>query len=351
MKQRIEGFDGIRAIAVILVYVQHANNFAAEYGFGEIGVWSFFVLSGFLIVRILFDARVRIEAASSGFGAEFRAFLAHRTARIFPIYYLVLALAAFFVAIGWHVQFYSFDWALSFWTYTTNWQIQHTRINPGVFVHLWSLSIEEQFYLFAAPLFLLTPSRFFSHALLAIIAVGAARSVQVALNEGFGPDSTVNFYMLALGGLAGLHARKVSIDSARRAFFTTTCLLLCSLLAELIIFHQDRKTILMVPLQMATMYVYIATNQKSALVRSLSIAPLAYLGRISYGFYLYHNFVRLAFISDALGAHLEFPNRVRVAIEFLLTLAIAAASWRFIERPILTSTHRDPSAAKQHGLR
>src|SRR4051812_7650057 len=109
MSSRINGFDGIRALAVLLVYIQHSNEMATRFALGKIGVWSFFVLSGFLIVRILFAARGRIESSVSTFGAEFGQFLWHRTARIFPIYYLVLILISALALSGRHVEYFTPD--------------------------------------------------------------------------------------------------------------------------------------------------------------------------------------------------------------------------------------------------
>jgi peptidoglycan/LPS O-acetylase OafA/YrhL len=86
---------------------------------------------------------------------------------------------------------------------------------------------------------------------------------------------------------------------------------------------------------MAAAYIYILRHQGSLLVTLLSIRPLLYLGGVSYGFYLYHNFVRLHLLFDAIGVHPDIPNKARVAIEFAATLMIASASWVFIERPIL----------------
>jgi peptidoglycan/LPS O-acetylase OafA/YrhL len=86
---------------------------------------------------------------------------------------------------------------------------------------------------------------------------------------------------------------------------------------------------------MAILYVFMYRNQESTIVKFLSIAPLVYLGTISYGFYLYHNFLRIGFVLGALEIHPNIPNKMRVAIEFAATLIVASASWRYIEQPIL----------------
>src|ERR1700677_2859176 len=91
---RIRGFDGLRAIAFLLVFVSHKVYFAHATCVGDIGVWLFFVLSGFLITTILARSRCEIEeGCSSIYGSLWRFYL-RRVARIFPTYYLLLALVA-----------------------------------------------------------------------------------------------------------------------------------------------------------------------------------------------------------------------------------------------------------------
>ena len=284
MPGRINGLDGIRALAVLFVYVQHSNELAAKFSLGKIGVWAFFVLSGFLIIRILYAARARIEAGTATFAAEFRTFLGHRTARIFPIYYLVLAVASVLAISGHQVEFFTPDWATSYWTYLTNIKILYENKNPGIFAHLWSLAIEEQFYVFAAPVFLLLPRRYAISALILIIAGGLIR--KFLIDDPHGVDTLANSYMLALGGLTGLLVDRVGKTLARAVFFACTVLLFGAFATEVLISAQDRTVLLFVPIYMAITYVYIFRHQGSLLVTLLSVKPLLYLGGISYGFYL-----------------------------------------------------------------
>jgi peptidoglycan/LPS O-acetylase OafA/YrhL len=90
MQRRVKGFDGLRAIAVGLVYAYHSTSAAHLLGMdaGTLGVRVFFVLSGFLIIGILARQRERIESGHSTFRAEIRAFYYRRALRIFPLYYL-----------------------------------------------------------------------------------------------------------------------------------------------------------------------------------------------------------------------------------------------------------------------
>ena len=91
---RIRGFDGLRTLALLLVFFQHYAKLGQTFETGGYGVWLFFVLSGFLIVRILHGERVRIEAGEVRPAAAMGRFYWRRTLRIFPIYYLSIAVMA-----------------------------------------------------------------------------------------------------------------------------------------------------------------------------------------------------------------------------------------------------------------
>ena len=85
----IKGFDGIRALAVIVVFFNHWTAFGRDYHTGDYGVWTFFVLSGFLIIRALHRDRIRVEKGASAKSAILE-FYGRRALRIFPVYYATL---------------------------------------------------------------------------------------------------------------------------------------------------------------------------------------------------------------------------------------------------------------------
>jgi peptidoglycan/LPS O-acetylase OafA/YrhL len=137
--QHIRSLDGLRAIAILLVMAVH---FRALLPFGWVGVQLFFVLSGFLITRLLADAKPKSEL--SGFLGTF---YMRRALRIFPLYFgflLLLELSSDVAGFpgSWpQVR----PWAVS---YTLNFGLILGRVelNP-VYAHFWSLAVEEQFYL------------------------------------------------------------------------------------------------------------------------------------------------------------------------------------------------------------
>jgi peptidoglycan/LPS O-acetylase OafA/YrhL len=150
-KGYIRSLDGLRAVAVMLVMGFHYDLIH----FGWSGVQLFFVLSGFLITRILWKEKFKEESLFS----RFKRFWIRRSLRIFPLYYgFLLFLGVTFLAF--HFPFYYRTFIPWLATYTIN----YTRLMPGwlvnpLFTHLWSLSIEEQFYLIFPFFILLCPPR------------------------------------------------------------------------------------------------------------------------------------------------------------------------------------------------
>jgi len=149
-KGYIRSLDGVRAIAIILVMTFHSGITR----FGWIGVQLFFVLSGFLITGILWKEKSKTGTLPF----KFKKFWVRRSLRIFPLYYAYLAVIGIvYLAVHFPSYFTLFiPYAV---TYTANFPLQllHTVGNP-LFNHLWSLSIEEQFYLLF-PLIILLSSR------------------------------------------------------------------------------------------------------------------------------------------------------------------------------------------------
>ncbi len=170
--RRMPGLDGLRAIAVFLVIAYHAGIAGAP---GGHGVLLFFVLSGFLITRLLILEEAKMGSVSLG------SFYARRTLRIFPAFYayaalvLVLLIAAH-KAVNWRQ-------VLASLLYFNNYY-QGIYGDPGTaFSHTWSLAVEEQFYLLWPGLFLLfasTRNRLRGCAVL-IILVWIMRAIRATL--------------------------------------------------------------------------------------------------------------------------------------------------------------------------
>lgn len=178
---RIAGFDGLRAVGFLLVFISHKFPSSTTGTYGALGVWIFFVLSGFLITRILRDMAQDIELGQLTFPRAIANFYVRRGARILPVYYCLL------IALGVISLFFSIDnlhplLQLAYWTHTTNLYIA-TYGWIGRFGHFWSLATEIQYYIVFGPVALLLGSR--------LIWVVCAVFVLVGL--------TTNVYLLATG--------------------------------------------------------------------------------------------------------------------------------------------------------
>jgi peptidoglycan/LPS O-acetylase OafA/YrhL len=136
----IKSLDGIRAIAILLVMSFHAG----ITHFGWMGVQLFFVLSGFLITGILWREKQKQQPLSF----KLKKFWGRRTLRIFPLYFGYL----FFFGLT-YILFHFPTYYLTYFPYLVTYTCNFSRLVPGwegnpLFTHLWSLSVEEQFYLF-----------------------------------------------------------------------------------------------------------------------------------------------------------------------------------------------------------
>lgn len=325
---RIRGFDGLRGIAVLLVLLRHKTGIPEP--FGNIGVWLFFVLSGFLIVRILADRRAAIETGAVTAPAALKAFFWRRAWRLLPLYYVVLAsytLLSLWDALP-HI---SAPETVSYWLHSAHiWAAVQNEF--PTFGHLWSLGIEEQFYLLAVPLLLLCPRR---HTLLVcalVVALGLFGQIGLA-TAGVSDLRTYvlpfgNFAMMAFGGVIGLMADR---PLPRWAFGTPAQLTtLVALLSLYPLAHASGLTGTGGVGQLCAVFaglllLQIYKNQAHWLVQALEARPLVGIGKISYGLYLIHGFVLLPMLAPPFQA----------IVEIALAVVLAALSYAHFERPLM----------------
>lgn len=208
--QRIRGFDGLRAIAFLLVFVSHKVLVPVTEGYGTAGVWLFFVLSGFLITRIMLHSRLAIEQRGESQLSHLMDFWVRRSLRIFPVYYAFLAsmtLLSLVKPINLGTPFQQ----LSNFIFLSNVYIEFHGW-PGQLGHLWSLSVEEQFYILFAPMALgwlrLQLGYICAGILLVSVITHAVLLAEGSWSVSFDVNSFVNFGLMAIGGLAGLRANR-----------------------------------------------------------------------------------------------------------------------------------------------
>lgn len=350
--QRIQGFDGIRTIAVLLVVLNHNFYFKFHAGTGGAGVKLFFVLSGFLIISILARRRTAIEAGQTTVRIEVVHFFENRVFRIWPVYFAALLLGVLTVEARKSQPIDPASWIGNV-LFLGNLLVANVWFDwrqVGVF---WSVGVEEQFYLWAGLALLLCAARrhiavccvalcvAVTAALVTMVVVSDPKLARFSIDVG----SLTNFGLIAMGGLASLalpesrfvkHAAAPSL--AVYLYFTfagwpewmsgAIGFFLPGILAMLVLAG-------------------IRQNQDSLLVKMLEIAPVAYLGRISYGIYLFHTLVHF----DILPVQTWFDDHAtyKALAETSLSFALAAASWHYFEKPILD--FRDRRRARQAAKR
>lgn len=354
---RIRGFDGLRALAVVAVFLQHYTPLGRTWEVGSYGVWLFFGLSGFLIVRILHGERRAIEAGTIGAGHALRRFFWRRTLRIMPVYYLVLAVFAVLGAVGWARDF-QFPGAWWHFAYLSNFHFAQIGEWQGRFGFLWSLAVEEQFYLLAAPALLLAPAAWTRNICAGVVLAALIRQLLLRL-EGAPEivsytDSLGNFGVIAFGGWLAL-ALPARAKAGTRSWPAAAGLGLVALfvwgyhniglytpqVADLITIAPVMAMTLLGAGTLAAVYL----NQESWAVKALEWRPLAWLGRISYGLYLYHNLPPhwlLTWACRKFGWAFVPTETLEAAFSFAIALGLATVSWLLIERPLLARKDSPP---------
>jgi peptidoglycan/LPS O-acetylase OafA/YrhL len=357
--------DGLRALAFLLVFAAHYLYMP----WGWTGVDLFFVLSGFLITGILFDTRNSPHRV--------RNFYVRRTLRIFPLYYgLFLVLLLLTPVLHWSWRAAWLAWPLYVGNYLRFWHpyILHTawqrvsdaqRGNPLPLIymgHFWSLCVEEQFYL-VWPWVV-----FFVRSRRALLWICTAAVVFVPLMRVFAQShasqnmldaellyrfTPLRIDALLLGGLIALLLRGPQRDALLRAahwlFWAGTAVVVAYLtLAIKLNWTFDTKWRLTWGLCFVDLYaaviILVALQPASTVYRLFKLAPLRWLGRMSYGAYLFHDIYHGAIygvIWPWMGpVHPLRAMYLYALVSFVITLVISWLSFRFFETPFLNLKER-----------
>ncbi|QKC98603.1 acyltransferase [Mesorhizobium sp. NZP2298] len=343
-EDRIAGFDGVRAIAVLMVFISHKTTLPHHDSYGSVGVWVFLVLSGMLISSILSEMRGKVEAGTQSSWRSMGDFYLRRSLRIFPLYYLCLGVFALGSLFTTFVGFSHLEAAV-YALYGTNIYIEMTPTGDhGHFGHLWSLSAEEQFYLLFAPILLFTPRKYLARICIGFMLAGATMLAWLVLVKAhpnaIHVDPLIAFGMLGVGGfVASLKNLKppawlVSAQAQAAAGLT--------LIAIPLVFGYFRDTWnVWGPLTctVAGLFLFqIARNQRTPVVAFLNLWPLRSLGRVSYAFYVLHQFIHfydVQAVFHKLHIDIDGPPIVQLPLELFITVALATLSWHFFERPLL----------------
>jgi peptidoglycan/LPS O-acetylase OafA/YrhL len=343
--------DALRCFAVLGVIVSHnwrprLPGILVELDFGDLGVRLFFVLSGFLITGILLRAA---HAARSGRerGGAMRSFYIRRFLRIFPLYYLVLV-----VTLVLAVAPVRELWPWLF-TYTLNVHIWHDLSQVENVGHFWTLAVEEQFYVLWPFVVLFAARRHLAPLLVGLCALAVAYRLYASFRwpqDVAGDLDSMTLILgvidsLALGALLALALDRDPLGARVRPVLTRVALPVGAVvfvvtLVLRYIHPASHVSVAFADTGTALVFCWLvgcaSLGFRGRAGRLLELAPLTYLGRISYGMYVLHNLIPVALAALAVRVGIGYhdwgaPNFV---VSGLLTIALAALSWHFFEAPI-----------------
>jgi len=362
--------DGIRGLAVLQVVLGHTHYMLTSDPFGvtisrwsivnritqpgDLGLDIFFTLSGFLITSLLLrDYECRPSTAESA-GSVFRRFYARRALRLLPALYVMLALdwllvlwEGFDIHRQWRTTYsavlYIANWA-------SVWNVQETNGDLG---HLWSLAVEEQFYIvWPLALFAIWSLRRRPWLQLGIIALAIAVIAQHRTTAYVNGLSWLHAYIrtdmridsMLVGAFFAILFRYIKVDRTLAWVAGTIGLaVICwyKFLAplegmfgytprDMYRFGFTRNAI------MVGLCILAAMSSSWWINSVLSLKPLVVLGKYSYGLYLYHHIVFHA-VMRHLAAH---SQSFRLAVGYGLSALLTFLSWKLVEKPCLTLKKR-----------
>jgi peptidoglycan/LPS O-acetylase OafA/YrhL len=319
--------DALRAICVLAVMYTH---FLPEpYWFvnvywGGLGVRCFFVISGFLITTILLRTLQQKE-----FFPAYKVFLIRRLSRLFPL--LILTLSVTYI-LGFMEVRNSYFWHV---TYLSNFYFIKIGSWDGAVSHFWTLAVEEQFYLiWPIALALFITKNLYVLIACTILSSLAFRFTWTSLglsDMGVWVLPPGSFDALGIGALLSLVIRNPACLRIMPWLATVGVSVWC--MSKL---HPDAALVKYLDIGstgIALLFMWIlakcALGVKGVLGRVLMLRPLTHVGKVSYGIYLFHNFVP-ATIKPLVGENVAVLFVSSIAVTYL----IATISYHFFETPL-----------------
>jgi peptidoglycan/LPS O-acetylase OafA/YrhL len=362
----IPGLDGLRAIAFLLIFALHTDYLQI----GWVGVQLFFVLSGFLITDILLGMKKSLPT-----NKYFLYFYGRRFLRIFPLYYLYLfgmtLLAGWLISIGFRPNYMKIflDQVRYAYAYVYDFRSALESFQGSWFLdHLWSLSIEEQFYIFWPLLIFLAPEKSLKKLFLTFIVLGPVFRIAVFFLYHFPVFSflrdpaSLAVYPLPFSHVDafafGAYITRFGFPKAKLQFFV---LLLTLPIVGFATHYAATGELGAIsafgfPVTLPDAYQYLwaytplnyffaiciyCVVREGMLVRFLEWKVLRYLGRISYGLYVYHfPVVWFALRIRDLGVDESAVKPLGALMTFTGTLILASLSYFLMEKPILSLKDR-----------
>jgi peptidoglycan/LPS O-acetylase OafA/YrhL len=356
--RRLPGLDGLRGIAVLAVIIYHADVSLLVGGF--LGVDVFFVLSGFLITSLLIEELTRTNTVDRA------RFYIRRIRRLMPALFLVLFFSVlvsglFVLDAAYHVR-RDLPWAITFvlnWSYLFFEQSYFVNISrPPLLQHLWSLSVEEQFYvvwpimliaLYKVKIGKITPRAKIFIASAALAIASTAWMIHLSVSNGFPiPNDPSRVYFgtdtHAMGLLVGCAAAALwrsdrlneRLTPDRAAAMNGLGLLSLAGLAYFFVFVSELNEFLyrggfLVLSLLTAVLVVVAAHPGLKFGSRLGNPVLKWFGDRSYGIYLWHWPI---FVLMRSGIDIQWPDPIAFVVKIAIVLVISDLSYRFVELPI-----------------
>jgi peptidoglycan/LPS O-acetylase OafA/YrhL len=338
--KHIKSLDGLRAIAVLLVLYYHWNGgdfWGIKIELGTLGVYIFFVLSGFLISNLLLNQK------NEGLLTKLKKFYLKRVLRILPIYYI-------FILILYTIDYDNIRTDIFFYIFhIQNYLFYVKQVSPFI-THLWSLAVEEQFYLFWPLLLLLLKKKHILTFCLLIIIITPIGNI---VFKHFYNHYAFVLSIFAFEGFAWGYIATILMNRNINFipyFFLSSFFLIVYILTtssfDIDISFIERTIYSFFSF---TLLLLIISNKSEKLKKFCELKYLVFIGKISYGIYLFHrvipelylyfheiavqNNIRVPFLKIIILPYL--PGHYMILIYFPITLCIAIISFYLIESPLL----------------
>ncbi|MGB0887731.1 MAG: acyltransferase family protein [Vicingaceae bacterium] len=342
------GLNGIRAIASIIVVIWHTDQFSKLFGLPLLGFHSngmagkavdmFFVLSGFLITYLLFKEKEKINTIN------LKKFYLRRILRIWPLYYLAIIISIFLVVINVVPNTSNLASSTSLYVFLLANVAYLSNLAISSITPLWSVGVEEQFYL-------IWPN----------IIKYSTKYIQVILMFFFGflllklaiylfltPDSFLYHFLqitridvMAIGAIGAylVHTK----HKVLKLFYSPIIELSSWAVLFISIFYYPIHLSSFIDSELNAIFYLIiilnvSTNSKKII--SLENKVFNFLGKISYGLYIYHMIILYSLSSILSYFNIQINHSILFSSILLLTIIVSSLSYSFFEKPFLTIKHK-----------
>lgn len=351
-KPIFKNLDGIRFLAFVGVFISHCfyprdqsvkggtlfksiNFFIGDSHWGNLGLYIFFVMSGFLITYLLIHEHQACGKIHVG------AFYIRRLLRIWPLYFFLLLINFFVYPILTDNPALSENRMPYFFFYANLDVIQH-GFNKGIIGHMWAISVEEQFYLLLPLLMLLIPIRYLHYMFGFIIVISLVfRAVHFLEPSILFHHSLSASFDIALGGLAAWlmyfneRVKEITASLSRTFIASVYLILLGALIFQDYLFSPSQLIFSLLLFQLFAAFILVEQNYAEHSFFKVGESKwITFLGKYAYGFFCYH-IVCLRF-TEAVAYKLGIRGNIGEVIVipllgFLVTLTTGIISYHAFE--------------------